>query len=393
LTREQDLQHWLINQAATLPGMPEVLWALIGKLHGMDVPVARLACGEPTLHPETKTFGYRWEDGEGGVGTTAIGHGIERTDTYLDNPFRLILEGLETTIRRRLEGDGALDFPVLEELRDAGFTDYLVFALPSSAHRVAPLAWCTRRPGGFREDDIDLLAAILPALGLIAETHARQRLTRVLLDTYLGHDAGRQVLDGHVQLGDVATIRAVLWFCDLRGFTAMSDRLPPEFLIHVLNDYFAAMATPVQSHGGEILKFIGDAMLAIFRIGGGDDAGEVCETALSAAQMAVQDMRRLNRRRGREGKPPLDFGLALHLGDVMYGNIGASNRLDFTVIGPAVNLAARLQTLAGETDHQLVASAAFAKLCPAGSMTSIGRFPLKGIAEAQEAFVSAPAGD
>jgi len=380
-----DISRWLVEQGSDQPDMRRVFDGLIERLHGAGIPISRLTCGEMTLHPETLVVGYRWNKGEPMVRAEEIGHYVANTDGYLNNPFRLIYDG-EDMIRRPLTPDAALDFPILDELREGGHTDYLALGMIYGNGQRAPIGLCVDRPGGFRDEEIALLRALVPALRLVAEIHANRRLSRELLNIYLGHDASRQVLEGHVRRGDAQDINAVIWFCDLRGFTSLSDRLPRDFLIHVLNDYFTAMGDAIHEMDGEILKFVGDAVMAIFRVGEEDDPATICEQALTAAELAMSGMRRLNRRREQDGKPALNFGLSLHIGEVTYGNIGAPSRLDFTVIGPAVNLAARLEKLAGDLGLNLITSADFAAASTDKRLQSIGKHPLKGITEPQAVY-------
>ena len=201
--------------------------------------------------------------------------------------------------------------------------------------------WRTRRAGGFTDDEIALFAAMIPAVAFNLEVQALRRTARTLLDTYVGRQSGGRVLEGQIQRGSGETIRAVIWLCDLRGFTNLSEQLPRDELIDLLNSYFGPMCDAVAKEGGEVLKFIGDAMLAIFPIGA--DAVTTCRAALSAAEQAQDALAQENARRERASRPRIDYGLALHVGDVMYGNIGSDTRLDFTVIGPAVNLTARIE--------------------------------------------------
>jgi len=279
-----------------------------------------------------------------------------------------------------------LDFPVLTELRDEGLTDYLVMPLISIDSAVRSLtSWGSRRPGGFGDLDIATIAGVLPAFAALAEIHERRRMTSTLLDTYLGGDAGRRVLGGQIQRGDGVTIAAALWFCDLRDFTSLSDELPGDAVIGLLNDYFACMAGPVQARGGEVLKFIGDAMLAIFPMADDLDRDRACLTALEAAREALAGFDKLNERRCELGRPALGVKIALHAGTVVFGNIGAPSRLDFTTIGPAVNMVTRLEGLAGRLGLRLLASERFASPCDS-QMVSIGYHPLRGIALQQELF-------
>jgi len=391
MTGDTDLTRWLVQEGARLGTMPAVLLALTGLLRDAGVPVDRLTSGEPTLHPEARVYAYRWSAGDAYVQEASVQHGIQHTDGYKNSPFRLIYETDTEIVRQKLDQNNTLQIELYNELSDEGYTDYVALPLTYSNGGRAPIALATKAAGGFSDEAVALLKSMMPALSLIAEVHAGRRLTRGLLETYLGRNAGGQVLAGHVERGDVQVINAVIWYCDLRGFTALSDRLPGDFLVHVLNDYFAAMGEAVRAMDGEILKFIGDGMLAIFRIEPDDEQATICEQAMTAAELAMAGMRRLNRRRNREGKPTLESGIALHVGDVMYGNIGTSGRLDFTVIGPAVNLAARLEQLAAERRLPLITSEAFAAIAPDVELTSIGRHQLKGIEAPQEAFTTAAA--
>lgn len=381
------LVEWLVTEARQLPNIRLILDALIGRLRAAGLPIARLVLSHPTLHPELNAVAYVWAESRPTVAEQPIPHGVENTPLFRNSPTRLIYEG-EEFVRRRLEADDSAGFPIYAELKAEGHTDYVAQRLSFTRGRFAALAISTRRPGGFSDAEIELVRRLLPGLAAVLEIHLAWALTGALLDTYLGQGAGARVLTGQVRRGSVETIHAVLWYCDMRGFTSLSDRLPGPYLIAVLNDFFEALAEPVHAHGGEVLKFIGDAMLAVFRIDARTSDAEACETALTAAEVAIQGMKRLNRRRASEAKGPLDFGLALHIGDVMYGNVGAPARLDFTVTGPSVNLAARIEGLSAQLGRQLVLSSAFVARCP-GAFTSLGRFALKGIAEPQELFAPA----
>jgi adenylate cyclase len=229
-----------------------------------------------------------------------------------------------------------------------------------------------------------LLEAITPGVAVNLEVQALRLTARTLLETYVGRQAGARVLDGVIKRGMGETIRAVVWLCDLRGFTSLSEQLPRDALIEILNEYFGRMCAAIESAGGEVLKFIGDALLGIFPVPA-DDPAAACARALGAAEKAQEALATFNAERTAAGKAPIDYGIALHVGDVMYGNIGGENRLDFTVIGPAVNLAARIEGLCGELRRPVLLSAGFvaASGLPA---RSLGTFPLKGLAEPQAVY-------
>jgi adenylate cyclase len=379
------LIQWLLTEGPRQPDYRAVLSQLRDRLVAAGVQLGRCGGSIPILHPEWIATRYDWREGQRGFREEYVLHGTDRTDMFRNSPVEALRNGAPL-IRRRLAGpDAALDFPMMTELAEQGFTDYLALPMHQSDGRMGLFTVCTKAEIGFSDAEIDVLRAILPALSVVAELHSMRNVTRSLLDTYIGHGAGERILTGQVRRGHGETVRTVLWYTDLRGFTAMSDRLPRDALIHALNDYFETLAGPVQSLGGEVVKFIGDAMLAIFRIEEGGDARQACETALTAAEVGMQRMRSRNRRRAGEDMAELRYGLALHVGDVMFGNVGAERRLDFTVTGAAVNLVARLEKLTADLDLTFVASADFAALCPR-PLRLLGRHALKGLAEPQEVF-------
>lgn len=377
---------WLLGEAPTLPSCRHVLEGLIERLNAEGMQLHRAVLGIGVLHPDLMAKTYTWERGARYVSETEIHHGIETTDQYLNSPFRSINEG-EAFVRQRLTGPGSnITYPVLEEQRDAGATDYIAIGLPRSDGNVYRSSWTTDRDGGFTAPEIERLLTLRPVIGVIAELQSRAEMTKSVLNLYLGREAARRVYAGEIKRGEGRTIHSVLWMCDLRGFTALSDRIPLNELIAVLNEYFEAVTGPIHASGGEVLKFIGDAVLGIFRIEDEADITEICERALSAAELAVANMHILNRRRGREDKAPLNFSIALHVGDAMYGNVGAHDRLDFTVIGPAVNLCARLEALAGSLGEKIICSSEFAAISNE-EMHSVGTHDLKNVEATVEAFI------
>lgn len=382
------LLDWLLSDATRVRSHRDLVTGLIDRLAGEGMALDRAAFGMGVLHPEMLAKTYTWQRGARQVSESLIHHGIETTDQFLNSPFRLLFDG-EPYVRRRLTGpDADVEFPLLAELRDTGTTDYIALSLPRSDGGSNRASFSTDRDTGFRDAEIERLLALRQAFGVVVELHSRAAMTRGLLNLYLGPEAGGRVYNGDIKRGDGDTIRSVLWMSDLRGFTSLSDRIPLNYLIAVLNDYFEAVTGPVHASGGEVLKYIGDAVLGIFRIENDEELAEICERALDAAELAAANMRILNRRRGRENKDPLDFGIALHVGDAMYGNVGAHDRLDFTVIGPAVNLCARLEALAGNLGAKIICSADFAAAAPA-EMRSVGSHNLKNVDGAVEAFVPA----
>ena len=376
--------QWLLAEGRRSTDIRALIAELGRRMNDLGVPVARINISIPTLHPLVYAHTYRWVRGMDRAEQTPREHTIRDSPEYAISPLKPVYEE-NRIIRRRLDVPSPiLDFPILEEFRAKGLTDYL--ALPAQGrvgHRMA-VTWATDRPGGFNEDDIARLGGILPVLSLVLEIHSQESITRTLLDTYIGRHSGTRVLDGSIRRGSGETIHAALWMCDLRGSTEMAEHLPRDAMLGSLNAFFEAVVQRVHNHGGEVLKFMGDGLLAIFRP---DMLGEglcVC-SAVDAADEAFTAVDKLNAARVAVGEPALRFGLGLHLGDVMYGNIGAPDRLDFTVIGPAVNLVSRLESLTKTVDGRMLMSSDFAKLCPRPTR-SLGFHSLHGVAEPHEVF-------
>jgi adenylate cyclase len=359
--------------------------AFAGQLRAAGIDVARITTGVPILHPQIFSFSLLWELGKDTT-ERLYRSGPNVSPTMANSPIPIAYEGGGPT-RCDLTAppcDG--EFAILDELRRDGLTDYVVYAVPFADGSFKALSLATRRPSRFTPDELALFEAMIPALGFNLEVQALRRTARTLLDTYVGRQSGGRVLEGQIQRGSGETIRAVIWLCDLRGFTNLSESLPRDILIDLLNSYFGAMCDAVAREAGEVLKFIGDAMLAIFPIR--DDRAATCRAALSAAEQARAALVIENKRRQEKSLPRIDHGLALHVGDVIYGNIGSDSRLDFTVIGPAVNLTARIESLCRQLGRQLLLSSDFVE---AGGISaqSLGRFALKGVGSEQEIFVPA----
>jgi adenylate cyclase len=380
---------WLLDDARDLADTRTVISSLCQRLLASGFPLYRLFLSIGTLHPQVATIGYQWRRGDSLASETPREHGIDRQDVYLRSPIKLIHDGVPE-VRRRLEGLAAPhEFPILDDLAAEGVTDYLIVPLRFSSRRVNAVSIATNRPGGFSKPELGRFKNLIPLLALVLDVKETQRVASTLLDTYLGRDAGRRVLGGLVQRGDGITLAAALWYCDLRSFTATTETLPRDQIIALLNDYFACMVGAVHRHGGEVLKFIGDAMLAIFPIADDLDRDRACLAALAAAEDALADLDDLNERRLADGKAVLEADIALHSGAVMYGNIGAPDRLDFTAIGTAVNLVTRLERMSEELGQRLLASARFASPC-GSKLVSVGHYRLRGFSQPQEIFALPP---
>jgi adenylate cyclase len=374
--------RWLMTDARKLANPSEFLEAFAGELRASGIDVSRITTGVPILHPQIFSFSGLWELGKG-TSERLYRAGPEPLQAISNSPIRIAYEGGGPVRCDPTAPPTPGEYAILEDLRRDGYSDYVVHAVPFADGSFKALSLATRRRTGFTAEELGLFEALIPALAFNLEVQALRRTARTLLDTYVGAQSGGRVLDGQIQRGTGETISAVIWLCDLRGFTNLSERLPRDTLIDLLNGYFGPMCDAVLSHGGEVLKFIGDAMLAIFPIRG--DPAATCRAALVAAERAQAVLADDNRRRDAAGLPRIDYGLALHIGDVMYGNIGSDTRLDFTVIGPAVNLTARIESLCRQLGRQLLLSSDFVR---AGGISAnpLGHFSLKGVAADQEIF-------
>ncbi|MGF1594948.1 MAG: adenylate/guanylate cyclase domain-containing protein [Kiloniellaceae bacterium] len=390
--RAQPVIDWLLAVRLKQQRVTLLFDGFLRQLRATGVPVERSSLHLPQLHPQLRARTLLWEAEAGGAMEIPRVHGIEQSEYFLKSPVRQIFEG-EPPIRRRLALPGCpLDFPITEEIAAQGFTDYTARPLPFSTRQINTLTLASRQAQGFSDLDIATVESAMPLFGLLMELRNAYRTSRTLMETYVGTRSGQRVLAGTIRRGDVERINAVLWTCDLRDFTELSTKLPMAEVIDLLNAYFEAMSRSIDANGGEILKFIGDAILAVFPIAekrGGETCG-ACAASMAAAREALAAAQRLSAERQSAGKAAFRCGIALHVGDVMYGNIGAAGRLDFTVIGPAVNLVSRIEGLSRGLELPLVFSADFAARW-GGPARSLGRHPLKGFAEPQEVFTPAEA--
>lgn len=377
------LARWFVTEAYKITDTSQLISEAGEQLVAAGIPLYRLAYFQGTLHPEFAGKGYFWRRGQGIV-TQSAAHGLFQADAFRDNPLPVVIEQRKT-VRVRLES-AQPQAPVLRQLKEEGATDYVALPLIFSTGHVDALSVVSDRPGGFSSADLDRMFLLQFAFTRLVEVHSLRDTAVNLLDAYVGHAAGERILAGEVRRGGGQTIEAVIWYCDLRGFTRVSDSLPRDTVITLLNDYFGAMGAAVTGAGGEILKFMGDGMLAMFPIAVPAQRPFIAQRAVLAVVEAQRAIEELNRRREAAGEPVVRFGLALHVGEVNFGNIGASSRLDFTVIGPAVNLAARLEKLCATIGRPVVLSAALAGLLPEGDAVKLGDYTLKDIADPQPVY-------
>jgi adenylate cyclase len=377
--------EWLADGARSAPQPEQVLAQLCERLVACGIPLWRVAVFIRTLHPNVMGRRFVWRPGAE-VETSEAPFELLASADFLDNPVAHVYQ-TSAMIRRRLADPNCpIDFPILTELRAEGITDYLAVPLVFTDGAIHVVTCTTQQRGGFTDAQIAGIEAIIPALTRVAEIRMLRRMASILLDTYVGRSPGERILAGHIRRGDIEEIHAAIWLSDMRGFTALADRIPPRQLIDLLNRYFDCQVPAILDHRAEVLKFMGDGLLAIFPIAGDDsDADEVCSRTLAAARQVWANVAALSEQIKVGGLDPLRFGLALHVGEVLYGNIGGGNRLDFTCIGPAVNLAARIEKLTSELGRTILASREFAVHCP-HEFTVVDQFTLRGFSAAQPVF-------
>lgn len=382
----ESVVDWLVDGARDAKSSQDVLLSLCEQLVACGVGINRVAVFVTTLHPNVMGRGFFWRRGKPDVDVAEAPYAVIETDEFKKNPIaKVYKEGVE--LRRRLcDPDCPDDFPILNQLREEGVTDYLAMPLPFTNGEIHGATWSTESEGGFSDGEIAALHRIHPALSRLAEILALRRVAVNLLDAYLGHQSGTKVLSGQVQRGDGQEIFAVIWFCDLRGSTPLAESMSRQEFLNLLNDYFECMAGAVLDNGGEVLRFIGDAVLAIFPISeDGYELAEACQIASVAAKDAIGRMDVLNSKRAEAGEPELDFGIGLHLGNVMYGNIGTPDRIEFTVIGAAANEAARIESMCKELEQNFLLSGEVVKHLE-GDWKSLGEHGLRGVGEKIEIF-------
>ena len=387
-----DLSGWLVEAGLDGLDQAELVAGYCERLVEAGLPLWRASVGADTLHPLIDAQGHRWVAGESvreeffPRATTP-----ERLEMWHRSPWHWMIEEDRGAMRRRLsDGEGCEQFPLLADLAAEGGTDYWARILSFGERarlgetRGVATSWTTREPAGFADGDLALIEATLPAFALAFKATMSVDTARTVAATYLGRDAATRILCGEIERGKAASVRKVLWLSDLRGFTRIADTLTREQLLDLLNAYADCLVSVVHAHDGEVLKFMGDGILAAI----GGEGEEACRHALDAALAARRTVDALNETRAAEGLPTTTFSLALHEGEVLYGNVGSRERLDFTVIGPAVNEASRIQGLCRSLDQPILASASFAAACgrQRERLVSVGRYALRGVDRPQELF-------
>jgi adenylate cyclase len=392
-----EISEWIVRAALAGADEVEIVAGVCQRLSSAGVSLLRSQVATNLLDPTINARLVRWIRGQG-----ALEEAVTRTDDpqanedWTRSPFFFLIENRQPSLRRRLDATYRRgEFPLLDGFRDQGVTDYIAFAervgesvrLGEGEGMVS--SWTTDAPAGFSEEQVEMLAGIMPALTLAFMLRTTNRAARTLITTYLGSNAADRVLAGNIVRGRAQAIRAVVWFSDLIGFTRISDTVSPDVVLALLNDYAEAQVEEIEAHGGHVLKFMGDGILAIFP---DDDTTRACARALDAAADLRRRIAALNERRQAAGLPVTDTHLALHVGELLYGNLGSARRLDFTVLGSALNEAARIETLCGSLEQAVIVSWAFAEAAGEARrlLVSLGRYAMKGIARPQELFTLDP---
>ncbi len=388
-----EISNWIIEVSLDGIDADKLVKGFCERVVEAGIPLNRAQIACSFLHPMFRAFSVSWNP-DRGVERSRFAHANANTDAWLRSPFKAVVEDDTKEIRARIyRGEGVNRFPVLQELKEQGFTDYLVTSTRYSDIRGpgedyldgSMSSWTTNRPDGYSDDQLDALRRLIQRLNIGLKIYVREMTTQNMLSAYLGNHAGNRVLQGQIQLGDGDMINAAIWFSDMRASTSTADRVAPDLFLDRLNRYFQCTAGAVLDHGGEVLRFIGDAVLAIFPISGPGGAERATRMAVSAAKDAVRRLEAHNNNLPENDPQPLEFGLGLHVGNVLFGNIGVPERVEFSVIGPTANEVARLQDLTKELETRIVASNAFSSLTQA-DWEPLGSHRLRGVSEPQPVY-------
>ena len=379
----QKLTDWLIDGGRSAASSPLMFAETCERMLAAGLPLWRVGLFIRTLHPEVYGRNFIWKPGaEVEMGTVDFKI-LDSPDFQRSPLFFVFQQGIE--VRARIDDPESSRFPIVADLRAEGVTDYIALPLIFIDGSIHASSWTTRQSGGFTDEQIDALRRLIKPLTRLSEIITLIRTASSLLDTYVGNRAGERILGGQIRRGHTETMNAAIWLSDLRGFTALSDRLPSETVVDILNQYFDCQVGAIRKHGGEVLKYMGDGLLAVFPIDEYvGDAQKVCSSVLEAAHQSRANVEALHYPIG-DTIERFRFGVALHVGPILFGNIGGGNRLDFTCIGPAVNLAARLEKIASRLRRTVVASEGFAGICR-GGWSDLGEFPIAGFAKAERVF-------
>lgn len=383
-TRERDLRDWILEEGHSSPDLGSFIGRLGERLVADGLPVYRLTTGIPILHPLIRAESALWIEGQG-VSWRQFPQALVSDKMFTNSPlYQVYTSGRSVRVAVTPDPEPE-EFGILADLRAEGATDYIAFPLRYTDGSFKSLTMATRRPDGFAPADIELFESILQPIAIVFEVHSQRRSALTLLGTYLGRSTAPRVLAGDIRRGDGEQIEAVIWFSDLRGFTDLSGEFTPRQLVDVLDFYFETMTDAVEERGGEVLKFIGDAVLAIFPYSNEQEARQAAANALEAAQAAVQNLKAIHGRECAACASRLSVGISLHVGAVFYGNVGGRERLDFTVIGEAVNIGSRINGLTRDLQVPVLASEDFVEYATA-PFDEVGVYPLRGVRRPQRVF-------
>jgi adenylate cyclase len=378
------VSQWLLGGARSALSQEQALSEICEQLRECGVPLWRSDIYVRTLHPDVIGRRFRWQlDKE--VLISVATYDVPETTEYRKSLIEEVCASGKSLRRRLADVNCQKEFPLLLELLEEGATDLFATPLVFMDGETHAALWTTQQAGGFTDEQIAGIEGIVEPLARVAEVRALRRTATNLLDTYVGKRTGQRILAGHIRRGHSEVINAAIWLSDMRGFTSLSDHLPPPVMIDLLNQYFDCQVPAILSNGGEVLNFMGDGLLAMFPIEMPEDIPTVCDQALAAAIEARTKVLSMPKLTAMEHLPSIRFGLALHLGEVLYGNIGGGNRLDFTCIGPAVNLAARLEKIAAQLERTIITSELFATHCQR-KLSPLGQFSVRGLSAPQPVF-------
>lgn len=395
----QPIREWLIDQALGEPDIVSLFETMCGRLSGIGVPIARARLIWQTLHPLFRAEQVLWDRGSHAT-LDQFRHQDNSTDAWAKSPLKFVIEHKLGILRRQLFGPNeTMDFPILADLKQQGFTDYVVLATsvesmrdPGDAtrdnQRGIIVTWASDRPGGFSDDDLECLQKIQRVFALTCKSAIQSRIASNIATTYLGRRAGGSVLRGQIRRGDGEHTNAVVWYADMRNSTALAEVMPSDAYFALLNAYFETTAGPLVEHGGEVLDFIGDAVLGIFPFNDGDGLCDAAKRANAALDETIARGRQVDAEREKAGQDRFAFGIGLNVGEVKFGNIGIPERLSFSVIGHTVNEVARIESMTKYLQQPILSSAALARLNPE-RWRSVGEHKLDGVLDPVELFAFA----
>lgn len=389
------IREWLIDQALGNPDIVELFGTLCMRISSVGIPITRARLFWPTLHPLFQAETVSWNQGSEAILEQFV-HQDEASDDWNKSPLKFLIDNDLEIIRRELTGANKLvDFELLKGLEQNGFTDFIAMStdLEGTSFRTREggnesgimVTWATNSPGGFSDEDLVALQKIQRRFAVACKVLIQARISTNIANTYLGDRAGGSVLDGQIRRGDGQTTQAVIWYSDLRNSTELAETMPPEDYFHLLNSYFTATAQPIIDNGGEILDFIGDAVLGVFPYKTKRELTAASKAATKAMATTCELATKINGERIENGLEAFNFGVGVNVGEVMFGNIGVPSRLAFSVIGPAVNEAARIEALTKKLKRKILVGKSFAEISPK-AWRSLGKHKLQGVAQPIEIF-------